>query len=134
MEPVAVEELRIATAADIVAVRQKVRELSIQLKFTLVDQTKMVTAASELARNALEHGKGGHCRVELVKNGSRQGLKVVFEDHGPGIADLELAMTDGYTTGGGLGLGLSGSKRLVNDFEIHSLPGQGTTISITRWK
>jgi len=134
MVPVAFEELRIASAADIVAVRQKVRELSIQLKFTLVDQTKMVTAASELARNALEHGKGGSCRMELVRNGLRQGLKVIFEDHGPGIADLELAMKDGYTTGSGLGLGLSGSKRLVNDFEIHSLPGQGTTISITRWK
>lgn len=134
MVPVAFEELRIASAADIVAVRQKVRELSIQLKFTLVDQTKMVTAASELARNALEYGKGGVCRVEVVKNGARQGLKVVFEDYGPGIPDLELAMKDGYTSGGGLGLGLSGSKRLVNDFEIHSLPGQGTTVSITRWK
>lgn len=128
------EPLPIASASDIVAVRQKVRELSIQLKFTLVDQTKLVTAASELARNALEHGKGGTCRIEIVRNGMRQGLKLVFEDHGPGIADLELAMKDGYTTGGGLGLGLSGSKRLVNDFEIHSLPGQGTTVTITRWK
>ena len=128
------ETLPIASASDIVAVRQKTRELAIQLKFTLVDQTKMVTAASELARNALEHGKGGCCQIDVVKNGIRQGLRLQFQDHGPGIVDLDLAMKDGYTTGGGLGLGLSGSKRLVNDFEIHSLPGQGTTVTITRWK
>jgi serine/threonine-protein kinase RsbT len=128
------QTLSIASAADIVAVRQKTRELAIQLKFTLVDQTKMVTAASELARNALEHGKGGTCQIEVVRNGVRDGLRLVFQDHGPGIADLDLAMKDGYTTGGGLGLGLSGSKRLVNDFEIHSLPGQGTSVTITRWK
>jgi serine/threonine-protein kinase RsbT len=99
-----------------------------------VDQTKIVTAASELARNALEHGKGGRCRLEVVRNGARQGLKLEFEDNGPGIPDIELAMKDGYTTGGGLGLGLSGSKRLVNDFEIRSTPGRGTTVIITRWK
>lgn len=130
----AFETIPIASASDIVAVRQRARELSIQLKFTLVDQTKIVTAASELARNALEHGKGGACHLEVVKNGVRQGLKLVFEDNGPGIPDVELAMKDGYTTGGGLGLGLSGSKRLVNDFEIKSSPGKGTTVSITRWK
>ena len=130
----AIETIPIASASDIVAVRQRARELSIQLKFTLVDQTKIVTAASELARNALEHGKGGRCRLEVVKNGVRQGLKLEFEDNGPGIPDVELAMKDGYTTGGGLGLGLSGSKRLVNDFEIKSSPGQGTTVTITRWK
>jgi serine/threonine-protein kinase RsbT len=134
MTQVALETIRIASASDIVAVRQRARELSIQLKFTLVDQTKIVTAASELARNALEHGKGGSCHLEVVKNGVRDGLRLVFEDNGPGIADVELAMKDGYTTGGGLGLGLSGSKRLVNDFEIKSAPGQGTTVSITRWK
>ena len=130
----ALEAVPITSAADIVAVRQKVRELSIQLKFSLVDQTKMVTAASELARNALEHGKGGTCQMEIIKNGVRQGLRLVFQDQGPGIADVELAMRDGYTTGNGLGLGLSGSKRLVNDFEIHSSQGQGTTVIITRWK
>jgi serine/threonine-protein kinase RsbT len=134
MTQVTPETIPIASAADIVAVRQKTRELSIQLKFTLVDQTKIVTAASELARNALEHGKGGKCSLEVVKNGVRQGLKLIFEDNGPGIPDVELAMKDGYTTGGGLGLGLSGSKRLVNDFEIRSSPGQGTTITIIRWK
>jgi serine/threonine-protein kinase RsbT len=130
----ALDVLPINSASDIVRVRQKVREVSIQLKFGLVDQTKMVTAASELARNALEHGKGGSCRLEIVENGTRKGLRLTFEDHGPGIADLAVAMTDGYTTGSGLGLGLSGSKRLVNDFEIHSQPGQGTTVAITRWK
>ncbi|MGB8888625.1 MAG: anti-sigma regulatory factor [Candidatus Korobacteraceae bacterium] len=130
----ALEAVPITSAADIVAVRQKVRELSIQLKFSLVDQTKMVTAASELARNALEHGKGGSCQMEIIKNGVRQGLRLVFQDQGPGIADVELAMKDGYTTGSGLGLGLSGSKRLVNDFAIHSAPGQGTSVTITRWK
>jgi serine/threonine-protein kinase RsbT len=134
MSQPAFETLPISSASDIVAVRQKTRELSIQLKFTLVDQTKMVTAASELARNALEHGLGGTCQIEVVKNGVREGLRLLFQDHGPGIADLDLAMKDGYTTGSGLGLGLSGSKRLVNDFEIHSVPGQGTTVTITRWK
>lgn len=134
MTPAASETLPITSSTDIVAVRQKVRELSIQLKFTLVDQTKLVTAASELARNALEHGRGGSCRLEIIKNGLRQGLRLAFEDRGPGIADIELAMKDGYTTGNGLGLGLSGSKRLVNEFEIHSSPGQGTTVVITRWK
>ena len=129
-----IDVLSIKSASDIVLVRQKVREVSIQLKFGLVDQTKMVTAASELARNALEHGKGGSCRLEIVENGTRKGLRLTFQDQGPGIADLELAMKDGYTTGTGLGLGLSGSRRLVNDFEIHSQPGQGTTVAITRWK
>lgn len=94
----------------------------------------MVTAASELARNALEHGKGGSCKIEVVDNGVRQGLRLRFEDYGPGIADIEQAMRDGFTTGSGLGLGLSGSKRLVNEFEIQSQPGQGTTVTVTRWK
>jgi len=134
MAPPASDAIPIASASDIVLVRQKVRQVSIQLKFGLVDQTKIVTAASELARNALEHGKGGNCRIEVVENGIRQGLRLRFEDKGPGIADIELAMRDGYTTGSGLGLGLSGSKRLVNDFEIQSQPGQGTVVTITRWK
>ncbi len=134
MTPPTLEALPITSASDIVLVRQKVREFAIQLKFGLVDQTKMVTAASELARNVLVHGRGGTCKIEVVENGTHHGLRLVFEDHGPGIADVELAMKDGYTTGSGLGLGLSGSKRLVNDFEIHSRPGQGTTVTITRWK
>ena len=134
MIPQALETLPISSASDIVLVRQRVREVSIQLKFGLVDQTKMVTAASELARNVLVHGKGGTCKLEVVENGAHHGLRLAFEDHGPGIADVELAMKDGYTTGGGLGLGLSGSKRLVNDFAIHSQPGHGTTVTITRWK
>ncbi len=134
MAPPASEAIPITSASDIVLVRQKVRQVSVQLKFGLVDQTKIVTAASELARNALEHGKGGNCRIEVVENGIRQGLRLRFEDQGPGIADIEQAMRDGYTTGGGLGLGLSGSKRLVNDFEIQSQPGQGTVVTITRWK
>lgn len=128
------ETLAIEAASDIVRVRQKAREYALQLKLSLVDQTKIITAASELARNALEHGKGGTCSVEIVDGAGRQGLRLIFEDHGPGIPDIEMAMKDGYTTGGGLGLGLSGSKRLVNEFEIQSRVGLGTTITITRWK
>ena len=105
-----------------------------ELGFRLVDQTKIVTAASELARNTVVYGGGGTVLIEEVENGSRAGLRITFEDHGPGIADVELAMKDGYTTGGGLGLGLSGSKRLSNEFEIHSTPGTGTRVAITRWK
>ena len=104
------------------------------MKFTLVDQTKLVTAASELARNALEHGKGGHMVIEKVENSPKNGLKLVFEDKGPGIKDIEAALRDGFTTGGGMGLGLGGSKRLVNDFQIESEPGKGTRITVVRWK
>jgi serine/threonine-protein kinase RsbT len=117
----------------VVVVRQKVRLWSAELRFSLVDQTKMVTAASELARNTLEHGKGGEVRLELLEKAPRRGLRLVFEDHGPGIPDTELALREGYTTGGGLGLGLGGAKRLVNEFEIHSAPGHGTRITATRW-
>jgi serine/threonine-protein kinase RsbT len=124
----------IATADDVVRVRQVARAWATELKFSLVDQTKLVTATSELARNTLEHGHGGTMRVELVENGVRRGVKLVFEDQGPGIPDVELALRDGYTTGNGLGLGLSGSKRLVNEFEIKSEPGRGTTVTIIRWK
>jgi serine/threonine-protein kinase RsbT len=124
----------IATADDVVRVRQVARAWATELKFSLVDQTKLVTATSELARNTLEHGHGGTMRVELVENGVRRGVKLVFEDRGPGIPDVELALRDGYTTGNGLGLGLSGSKRLVNEFEIKSEPGRGTTVTIIRWK
>ncbi len=119
---------------DIVIARQAVRQLAIRLKFSLVDQTKMVTAASELARNALVYGGGGDMDWEVVHNGARRGLKLSFIDQGPGIPDMALALTDGWTSGGGLGLGLSGTRRLVNDFELHSEPGAGTRVVITRWQ
>jgi len=119
---------------DIVVSRQVVRKLAQELGFSLVDQTKMVTAASELSRNTLIYGGGGEMRWEVVVNGARQGLRVHFEDQGPGIADVEVAMTDGWSSGTGLGLGLSGSKRLVNEFEIRTAPGAGTCVTITRWK
>lgn len=128
-----VESLPIRTSEDVVTVRQRVRAAAIEEGLKLVDQTKIVTAASELARNTLIYGNGGTVRIEAVGNG-RRGLRLTFEDHGPGIADLELAMKDGYTTGGGLGLGLSGAKRLSNEFEIHSQPGEGTRVTITRWR
>ena len=119
---------------DIVASRQKVRALTQQLKFSLVDQTKMITAASELSRNTVVHGGGGEMRWELVDDGLRRGLRLHFEDRGPGIPDKKLALTDGWTSGTGMGLGLPGSKRLVHEFELHSALGQGTRVSITRWK
>jgi serine/threonine-protein kinase RsbT len=122
------------TQQDIVASRQVVRKLAQELGFSLVDQTKMVTAASELSRNTLIYGGGGEMRWEVVGNGARQGLRVSFEDQGPGIADVEAAMTDGWSSGTGLGLGLSGSKRLVNEFEIRTAVGEGTCVTITRWK
>ena len=119
---------------DIVASRQKVRVLAQQLKFSLVDQTKMITAASELSRNTLVHGRGGRMRWELLEDGVRRGLRLHFEDQGPGIPDVKLALTDGWTSGGGMGLGLPGSKRLVHEFDLQSAPGEGTRVSITRWK
>jgi serine/threonine-protein kinase RsbT len=127
------EVLPIRTSADIVAVRQKVRAWAAELRFSLVDQTKLVTAASELARNTLEHGKGGDVRVEMLEDPPRRGLRLVFEDQGPGIPDIPLALKEGYTTGGGLGLGLGGAKRLVNEFQIDSTPGQGTRVVAVRW-
>ena len=114
--------------------RQVVREQATGMGFSLVDQTKIVTAASELARNAMVYGGGGEVAVQPVAEGLRRGLRLVFSDQGPGIADIALAMKDGYTTGGGLGLGLGGAKRLSNEFVIDSKPGEGTRISITRWK
>lgn len=119
---------------DIVLVRQETRRWATQLGFSLVEATKMVTAASELARNALEHGGGGTVQFRVLERDLRRGLCLTFRDEGPGIPDLERAMTDGYSTGSGLGLGLSGSKRLVNDFSIDSAPGKGTTVRITRWR
>jgi serine/threonine-protein kinase RsbT len=122
------------TTTDVVLVRQAVRTWATELGFSLVDQTKMVTAASELARNAVAYGGGGTVRLERLDDGVRRGLRLVFEDQGPGIADIERAMQDGYTTGGGLGLGLSGARRLVNDFAIVSAPGEGTRVTVTRWR
>ena len=119
---------------DIVASRQMVRKLTQQLKFSLVDQTKMVTAASELARNTVVYGGGGEMRWEMLAEGIRKGLRLHFEDKGPGIPDVEQALVDGWTTGSGLGMGLSGSKRLVNEFAIRTKVGEGTCVSITRWK
>ena len=119
---------------DLVLARQKVRQWAIELRFSLVDQTKLVTAASELARNALEHGNGGVMILESLANGAKSGLRLVFEDQGPGIPDIDLALKDGFTTGGGLGLGLGGSRRLVNDFSIESEVGKGTRITAVRWR
>jgi len=118
----------------IVVVRQAVRQRAIELGFSLVDQTKIVTAASELARNTIQHGGGGTALIEAVNDGARRGLRLTFEDQGPGIADIDLAMKDGFTTAGGLGLGLSGAKRLSNEFSIVSAPSRGTRVVITRWK
>lgn len=119
---------------DVVLARQKVRQWAIELHFTLVDQTKLVTAASELARNALLHGKGGRMVVEQIAAGTKVGLKLIFEDNGPGIPDIEMALRDGFTTASGMGLGLGGSKRLVNEFSIDSAPGKGTKVTVIRWK
>lgn len=127
------ETVPVASEVDVVTVRRLVREAATRLGFSLVDQTKVVTAASELARNTLIHGGGG--RMDLATlNGPRVGLKLTFADKGPGIADIQLALRDGFTTGSGLGLGLGGAKRLVNEFEIDSRPGEGTKVVITRWK
>jgi serine/threonine-protein kinase RsbT len=119
---------------DIVLARQLVRKLTQQLGFSIVDQTKMVTASSELARNALIYGGGGTMHWELVSEGAKSGLRLAFHDQGPGIPNIELAMTDGWTSGSGLGMGLSGAKRLVNEFDIRSVVGEGTRVTITRWK
>ena len=119
---------------DIVLARQQVRKLSQELQFSLVDQTKMVTAASELARNAFTYGKGGTMHWTVLDSNGRRGLRLLFADEGPGIPNMDLAMTDGWTSGSGLGMGLTGAKRLVNEFEIDSAVGAGTRVTITRWK
>lgn len=128
------EEQPIRTADDVVRVRQRVRAIAIEAGFGLVDQTKIVTAASELARNTLDYGGGGTVRFEVVQNGARTGLRLTFEDSGPGIPDIERALTDGYTSGKGLGFGLGGARRLSNEFEIDSVVGRGTRVTIARWK
>jgi len=119
---------------DIVAARQVVRRLATDLKFSLVDQTKLVTAASELARNTVVYGLGGIMRVEQVSNRGKPGIRLTFEDEGPGIPDVERALSDGYTSGSGMGLGLGGARRLCNEFSIESTPGKGTRVTVTRWK
>jgi serine/threonine-protein kinase RsbT len=128
------EMMPIRTSEDVVRVRQVAREMAVAQGLSLVDQTKIVTAASELARNTLDHGGGGIVRLEALNSETRRGLRLTFEDEGPGIPDIDLALRDGYTTGGGLGLGLSGAKRLSNEFEIFSRVGEGTRVTITRWK
>ena len=134
MTLVTADTLPLITSDHIVIVRQAVRQRAIEMGFSLVDQTKVVTAASELARNAIQHGGGGQATIETVTDGLRRGLRLTFEDNGPGIADIEQAMREGFSTGGGLGLGLSGAKRLTNEFSIASEPGKGTRVIITRWK
>jgi serine/threonine-protein kinase RsbT len=126
--------VEIRTSDDVVRVRQLVRGWSIECGFSLIDQTKIVTAASELARNTLQYGGGGNVSLDRLEDGGRRGLRLTFSDRGPGIADIDQAMQEGYTTGGGLGLGLSGAKRLCTDFAIRSAPGDGTTVTIARWK
>lgn len=119
---------------DVVRLRQKVRERAIAVGLSLIDQTKVVTAASELGRNTVQYGGGGKADIAIVANGSRRGLRLEFSDAGPGIADVSAALRDGFTTGGGLGLGLSGARRLSDEFDIQSEPGQGTRVTIVRWK
>jgi serine/threonine-protein kinase RsbT len=133
MAIVSSESMNVTGEADVVSVRRRVREVSAKLGFSLVDQTKIITAASELARNTIIYGGGGFVQVESL-NGPRTGLRLTFQDKGPGIPDLNLALKDGFTTGSGLGLGLGGAKRLVNEFNIESRVGEGTKVTITRWK
>ena len=122
------------TDEDVVRMRQTVREYLVAVGFSLIDQTKMITAASELGRNTLRYGGGGEAHIQKVINGSRRGVTLSFIDQGPGIADVELALTDGYTTGNGMGLGLSGARRLADEFELDTAPGAGTTVRISKWK
>ena len=128
------DELPLRTDEDVVRARQVTRQWAVEQGFSLVDQTKIVTAASELARNTILHGGGGLLRLEMLNDGPRRGLRLVFEDQGPGIPDIDRALRDGFTTGTGLGLGLGGSRRLMNEFSISSTPGQGTRITAVRWK
>jgi serine/threonine-protein kinase RsbT len=128
------DRMPILSSTDIVLIRQAVRKWSGELGFSLVDQTKMITAASELARNSLDYGGGGVVFFEMIEDGIKRGLRLTFEDQGPGISDIGLALTDGYTSGKGMGLGLGGAKRLVNAFEITSRVGEGTRVTIVRWK
>lgn len=128
------EIISVTTSGDIVAVRHAVRRQAVKINLSLVDQTKIVTAASELARNMLIYGGGGEVTLEVFQEGVRHGLRVHFVDDGPGIPDIDLALRDGFTSGHGMGLGLGGAKRLVNEFNLESAPGKGTRVTITRWK
>jgi serine/threonine-protein kinase RsbT len=134
MQIAADDSMPVRTSEDVVRVRQAVRARAVAVGFSLVDQTKIVTAASEIARNTVDYGGGGTARIEVLHNGIRKGVRLTFTDQGPGITDLARALTDGYTTGNGLGLGLSGAKRLCNEFAIRSAPGQGTVVTMARWK
>lgn len=124
----------VTTEGDVVKVRQAVRAVAVEIKLSLVDQTKVVTAASELGRNLLIYGGGGEVQLDLVRDGVRNGIRVIFQDHGPGIPDIAQALKDGFTSGSGMGLGLGGAKRLVNDFEIISNAAEGTRVTITKWR
>jgi len=128
------ETLPVLSSEDVVMVRKLAREWCVAAGFSLVDQTKLVTAASELARNVIQYGGGGSVRLESLNDGAKRGVRLIFEDHGPGIADLQQALKDGFTTGGGLGLGLGGAKRLVNEFDLQSRVGEGTRVTILRWR
>jgi serine/threonine-protein kinase RsbT len=128
------DAMAVRSDGDVVLARQAVRKWAVEAGFTLVDQTKIVTAASELARNTVVYGKGGTMRLELIQDGGRRGLRLVFEDKGPGIGDVRLALQDGYTTGTGLGMGLGGARRLVSEFDLVSKVGEGTRVTVTRWK
>ena len=130
----ALVRLPLQASEDVVRMRQLVRERAVALGFGIVDQTKLVTAASELARNTLVHGGGGHAEIGELRNGSRRGLRLAFVDEGPGIADVPQAMRDGFTTGTGLGLGLGGARRLASEFAIDTAPGRGTRVTIVRWR
>jgi serine/threonine-protein kinase RsbT len=128
------ESLPVRNSADVVGVRHMVRKWAVEIGLSLVEQTKIVTAASELARNMIDYGGGGTMTAEVVEDSPRRGLRLIFEDKGPGIADLDAALRDGFTTGSGMGLGLGGAKRLSNQFDIRTAPGEGTRIAIVRWK
>jgi serine/threonine-protein kinase RsbT len=124
----------IKTAQDVVIVRQKVRNATIESGFSLIDQTKVITAASELARNTLDYGQGGEMQLDVLQDGGRKGVRLSFADQGPGIPNVDLALTDGYTSGGGLGMGLSGARRLMTEFEIETAVGKGTRVTVAKWK
>lgn len=133
MEVLKSESIPVRTAEDVVVVRTSVRKLATELRFGIVDQTKIVTAASEIARNTLDYGRGGDLRMESVNNGLKKGMRLVFADSGPGIPDIDRALTDGFTSGNGMGLGLGGTRRLMDEFEIASKLNEGTTVTITKW-
>jgi serine/threonine-protein kinase RsbT len=133
MEVLKSESLPVRTSEDVVIVRTSVRKLAAELRFGIVDQTKIVTAASEIARNTLDYGRGGDVRMETLNSGAKKGLRLVFIDQGPGIRDIDQALTDGFTSGNGMGLGLGGTRRLMDEFEIASKLNEGTTVTITKW-